>query len=84
MLIESFGFLAAACMVVMYALEKRSRVYVLGFAMSCAAASLYAFLIRSWAVRGSRSGMGADRAARLAAGPSNGTEPSMALARALA
>ena len=45
---EVFGFLAVATMVVMYALERRSHVFVLGFAASCAAASLYAVLVRSW------------------------------------
>jgi len=48
MLVELFGLLAVTSMVTMYALEKRSRVYVLGFAASCAAASLYAWLIHSW------------------------------------
>jgi hypothetical protein len=45
---ELFGFLAAAAMVTMYALERRGRGYVLGFAAACAAAALYAVLIRSW------------------------------------
>jgi hypothetical protein len=48
MAIELFGFLAVASMVTMYALEQRSPVYVLGFAASCAAASVYALLIHSW------------------------------------
>ena len=48
MLTELFGFVAAASMVTMYGLEKRGHVYVLGFAVSCLAASLYAALIRSW------------------------------------
>lgn len=45
---EVFGFLAVASMVIMYALEQRSHVFVLGFAVSFAAASLYAVLIHSW------------------------------------
>jgi hypothetical protein len=45
---EVFGFLAVASMVATYALEERSHIYVLGFAASCAAASLYAVLIHSW------------------------------------
>lgn len=45
---EVFGFAAVASMVIMYALERRSSVYVLGFAISCAAAALYAALIRAW------------------------------------
>ena len=45
---EVFGFLAVSSMVITYALEQRSHVYVLVFAVSCAAASLYAVLIHSW------------------------------------
>jgi hypothetical protein len=48
MIVEVFGFLAVAAMVTMYALEHRSSGYVLAFAVACAAASLYAVLIRSW------------------------------------
>ena len=48
MLVEGFGIVAATSMVVMYALERRSHIYILGFAASCAAASLYALLIHSW------------------------------------
>jgi hypothetical protein len=48
MAVELFGVVAVGCMVVMYALEQRSPVFVLGFAASCAAASLYAVLIHSW------------------------------------
>ena len=48
MALEAFGFLSAACMVALYALEPRSPRYVLGFAIACAAASCYAVLIRSW------------------------------------
>ena len=45
---ELFGFLAVTAMVVTYALEQRSHWFVLAFAASCAAASLYAVLIQSW------------------------------------
>jgi len=48
MLVELFGVLAVSSMVLMYSLEQRSHIYVLGFAASCAAASLYAVLIHSW------------------------------------
>ena len=48
MIVEVFGFLAVAAMVTTYALEHRSSGYVLAFAVSCAAASLYAVLIRAW------------------------------------
>lgn len=46
--VELFGVLAVTSMVVTYALEPRSHVFVLGFAVSCAAASLYAVLIHAW------------------------------------
>jgi hypothetical protein len=52
MYIELFGFLATTSMVTTYALEQRRREYVLGFALSCAAASLYAVLIHSWPFAG--------------------------------
>jgi hypothetical protein len=45
---EAFGFVAVAAMMTMYALEERSHAFVLWFAVSCAAASLYAVLIHSW------------------------------------
>ena len=45
---ELFGFLAVISMVVTYALEHRSHLFVLAFALSCGAASLYAVLIHSW------------------------------------
>ena len=48
MALEAFGFAAVASMVILYALEKRSSVYILGFALACGAAALYAALIRAW------------------------------------
>ncbi len=48
MLTEIFGICAVSMMVLMYALEERSPLFVLGFAAACAAASLYAVLIQSW------------------------------------
>ena len=45
---ELFGFIAVIFMVVTYALEHRSPLFVLAFALSCGAASLYAVLIHSW------------------------------------
>ena len=48
MALEGFGFVAVLCMVIMYALERRGSAYVLGFSLSCAAAALYAAMIRSW------------------------------------
>lgn len=45
---EIFGICAVSAMVILYALEERSPLFVLGFAAACAATSLYAVLIQSW------------------------------------
>jgi len=45
---ELLGFLAVAAMVITYALEARSNIYVLGFAIACAGAATYALFIHSW------------------------------------
>jgi len=47
-MIELLGILSVSAMVTFYALERRSPLFILAFALSCAAASLYAVLIRSW------------------------------------
>jgi len=43
-----FGVLAVTAMLVFYALEARSRIFVLMFAAACAASSLYGFLQGAW------------------------------------
>ena len=43
-----FGVFAVTAMLVCYALEKRSRWYVLLFAVSCALGSVYGFLQGAW------------------------------------
>lgn len=43
-----FGVFAVTAMLVFYALEKRSRWYVLLFAVSCALGSVYGFLQGAW------------------------------------
>ena len=43
-----FGLFAVTAMPVCYALEKRSRWYVLLFAVSCALGSVYGFLQGAW------------------------------------
>ena len=43
-----FGLLAVTAMVVCYALEPRSRWFVLGFAGACVLASVYGFLQGAW------------------------------------
>lgn len=43
-----FGLLAVTAMLVFYALEERSRAFVLLFASACAASSVYGFLQGAW------------------------------------
>ena len=47
-MLEVFGSLAAAAMVLCYTLEERWPAFTLGFATSCGAASVYAFALGSW------------------------------------
>jgi len=46
-----FGLAATVLMLVCYALEHRSPCYVLGFAVACVLAGLYAFLQGAWPLR---------------------------------
>ncbi len=43
-----FGLLAVTAMLVFYALEDRSPLFILAFAGACAFASLYGFLQGAW------------------------------------
>jgi len=43
-----FGLLAVSAMLFCYAFERRSRWFILGFAISCILASIYAFLQGAW------------------------------------
>ncbi len=43
-----FGFFAVSAMLICYALEERSRWYVLAFAGTCALSSAYGFLAGTW------------------------------------
>jgi hypothetical protein len=43
-----FGVLAVTLMLVCYALESRSRWFILGFAAACALGSVYGFLQGAW------------------------------------
>jgi len=47
-LIQAFGTVAVSTMAIAYALEGRSRSFVLIFAVACLASSVYAGLIRAW------------------------------------
>jgi len=46
--ITLYGVCAVTFMMVMYALERRGRVFVLGFALGCALSSVYGFLSGAW------------------------------------
>ncbi len=46
-MIELIGLLAVISMVTCYALEERGPVFTLAFAVSCAVAAVYAFVIGS-------------------------------------
>jgi hypothetical protein len=43
-----FGVLAVTAMLVFYALEERSPLFVLAFALACPASSAYGFLQGAW------------------------------------
>ena len=43
-----FGSLSVGMMLAMYALEERGSGYVAGFAVACAASSVYAFLVGAY------------------------------------
>lgn len=47
-MLTAFGATAVTFMMVMYALERRHRRYVLGFACRCALSSAYGFLAGTW------------------------------------
>jgi hypothetical protein len=47
-LLTAFGVLAVTAMLVFYALEQRSPVFILWFAVACLASSLYGFLQGAW------------------------------------
>lgn len=46
--LQLFGLFAVMAMVVCYALEKRSRWFILAFAVSCVLGSVYGFLQGAW------------------------------------
>jgi len=43
-----FGFFAVTAMVVCYALEQRSPIFILAFAAACLLGSIYGFLQGAW------------------------------------
>jgi hypothetical protein len=48
MLLTAFGAVAVTFMMVMYALERRHRAFVLAFACGCLLSSAYGFLASAW------------------------------------
>jgi hypothetical protein len=46
--LTTFGLFAVTAMMTCYALENRSRLYVLGFAGACVLGSIYGFLQGAW------------------------------------
>ena len=48
MAVTIYGICAVAFMMVMYARERRGRIYVLGFAVGCILSSIYGFLSGAW------------------------------------
>ena len=48
MAVTIYGICALTFMMVMYALERRGRGYVLGFAGGCVLSSMYGFLSGAW------------------------------------
>jgi hypothetical protein len=46
--LTAFGLVAVTMMLVFYALERRSRIFVLAFAGSCLMGSAYGFLQGAW------------------------------------
>ena len=47
-LLSAFGLIAVTLMLLFYALERRSRWYILAFAAACALGSAYGFLQGAW------------------------------------
>jgi hypothetical protein len=47
-MLTAFGATAVTFMMVMYALERRDRRFVLAFACGCALSSVYGFLAGTW------------------------------------
>jgi hypothetical protein len=43
-----YGVVAVSFMMAMYALERRGRIYILGFAVGCLLSSSYGFLSGAW------------------------------------
>jgi len=60
-----FGLFAVSAMLVCYALEDRSRWFILAFAAACALGSIYGFAQGAWALWAGRGRLGHRGAAAL-------------------
>ena len=47
-MVTAYGVAALSFMMAMYVLERRGRLFVLGFALGCALSSSYGFLSGAW------------------------------------
>lgn len=47
-MLTAFGAIALTFMMLMYALERRGRGFILAFALGCALSSVYGFLSGAW------------------------------------
>jgi hypothetical protein len=47
-MVTIFGAIAVTVMMLCYSLEERSAVFVLGFAVACAASSVYGWIAGTW------------------------------------
>lgn len=47
-MLTAFGVASLVFMMVMYGLERRSRIFILGFAAGCVLASTYGFVSGAW------------------------------------
>jgi len=65
MVVTVYGVCALTFMMLMYALERRGRAFVLAFALGCALSSSYGFLSGAWPFRGGRGDLDGRRAAPL-------------------
>ncbi|MGA2294008.1 MAG: hypothetical protein ABSG24_02150 [Acidimicrobiales bacterium] len=48
MVVTIYGVCAVTFMIVMYALERRGRIFIAAFALGCLLSSLYGFLAGAW------------------------------------
>ena len=69
MLITLYGVAAVTFMMTMYALERRSPRFILGFAAGCVLSSVYGFLSGAWPFRRGRADLVRHRRPALAGGP---------------